>query len=217
MTVKSMVQVLPPDICRGHEPLIGARVMLYNYRLRKRRLACGFTQYALADSIGVSQSRITEIETFKRAPSMSEMEQIATALYDEASRLFPEEIRNLKMQAPVSGFYLTHDGGLATVERDMGGNAVQKLLDVVSPRERVVIESRFGMITGQPHTMGIIAREQGVTRERVRQIEAQALEKIRRAAYHRRGDFLGLNDVLPGVVPREKLEPIPVLAARARA
>jgi RNA polymerase primary sigma factor len=53
-----------------------------------------------------------------------------------------------------------------------------KALDVLNSRERRVIELRYGLLDGQPRTLEIVGKEFGVTRERIRQIEAKALEKI---------------------------------------
>jgi RNA polymerase primary sigma factor len=52
-------------------------------------------------------------------------------------------------------------------------------LDQQSRREREVIEMRLGLKDGQAHTLEETARAFGVTRDRVRQIEAQALRKLR--------------------------------------
>jgi RNA polymerase primary sigma factor len=65
--------------------------------------------------------------------------------------------------------------------------AAQKLLkgyvsDVMKyllPREQKILEMRFGLIDGVQHTLEEVGREFGVTRERIRQIEAKALEKIK--------------------------------------
>ncbi len=66
-------------------------------------------------------------------------------------------------------------------------SAAQKLLkgyvkDVMKyllPRERKILEMRFGLVDGVQHTLEEVGREFGVTRERIRQIEAKALEKIK--------------------------------------
>jgi RNA polymerase primary sigma factor len=54
-----------------------------------------------------------------------------------------------------------------------------KVLDSLSERERKVIELRFGLEDGHPRTLEEVGREFGVTRERIRQIEAKALRKLR--------------------------------------
>jgi len=51
----------------------------------------------------------------------------------------------------------------------------------LSGREAAVLRMRFGMQDGQPHTLGEIAEDLGISRERVRQIEAESLHKLRRA------------------------------------
>ena len=48
--------------------------------------------------------------------------------------------------------------------------------------ERLVIQLRFGLGDGHVYPLDRIGKELGLTRERVRQIEAQALQKLRRAA-----------------------------------
>jgi len=52
-------------------------------------------------------------------------------------------------------------------------------LKVLSPRQRRVIELRFGLKDGEPRTLEAIGKIYGVTRERIRQIELEALERLR--------------------------------------
>lgn len=56
---------------------------------------------------------------------------------------------------------------------------VRKLLDELTPRERRILELRFGLDDGVAHSLEEIGKRFGVTRERVRQIEAQAIRKLR--------------------------------------
>ena len=50
---------------------------------------------------------------------------------------------------------------------------------MLTPREQVVIQNRIGQGNGQAHPLEQVGRELGITRERVRQIEAGALAKLR--------------------------------------
>ena len=54
-----------------------------------------------------------------------------------------------------------------------------EVLETLSPREQRVIELRFGLRDGKPRTLEAVGREFGVTRERIRQIEAKAIRKLR--------------------------------------
>ena len=56
---------------------------------------------------------------------------------------------------------------------------VKEILSDLSPKERKILEMRHGLMDGIYHTLEEVGREFGVTRERIRQIEAKALEKIR--------------------------------------
>ena len=56
---------------------------------------------------------------------------------------------------------------------------VDTVLDSINPRERRVLQLRFGLEDGRARTLEEVGREFGVTRERIRQIEAKALRKLR--------------------------------------
>jgi RNA polymerase primary sigma factor len=56
---------------------------------------------------------------------------------------------------------------------------VNQITNDLTPRERKVLEMRFGLLDGIAHTLEEVGMEFGVTRERIRQIEAKALEKIK--------------------------------------
>lgn len=55
---------------------------------------------------------------------------------------------------------------------------VREIISELSPREQKILEMRFGLEDGVSHTLEEVGQEFGVTRERIRQIEAKALEKI---------------------------------------
>jgi RNA polymerase primary sigma factor len=63
--------------------------------------------------------------------------------------------------------------------REMLRNQVHTSLGVLSERERQVLELRFGLIDGKDHTLEEVSSYFNVTRERIRQIEAKALRKLR--------------------------------------
>ncbi len=56
---------------------------------------------------------------------------------------------------------------------------LDEVLQTLNPREQKVLELRFGLKDGRPRTLEEVGKEFGVTRERIRQIEAKALRKLR--------------------------------------
>lgn len=61
-------------------------------------------------------------------------------------------------------------------------NHIEQVLGELTPREQKILKIRFGLEDGVTHTLEEVGQEFGVTRERIRQIEAKALEKIREHA-----------------------------------
>ncbi len=62
--------------------------------------------------------------------------------------------------------------------RELLRDYVRESMKDLSPREQKILEMRFGIVDGVSHTLEEVGREFDVTRERIRQIEAKALEKI---------------------------------------
>lgn len=75
----------------------------------------------------------------------------------------------------------TDEQELETAHKNLR-QTVQGLLGQLDPRERLIIESRFGLGGNEECTLENLGRQLGITKERVRQIEARAQEKIRRIA-----------------------------------
>jgi len=69
---------------------------------------------------------------------------------------------------------------------------LENVLDSLPPREVRILQLRYGLLDGQAYTLEEVGRKMGVTRERVRQIEAQALSRLRHPAIRRRlREYLG--------------------------
>ncbi|MGN1309594.1 MAG: RNA polymerase sigma factor RpoD, partial [Akkermansia sp.] len=95
----------------------------------------------------------------------------------------------ISMQQPVGDSDDTSFGDFLedkSAENPMDGAAFNSLrdkiadvLDTINERERAVIEQRFGLKDGNPRTLEEVGRQFNVTRERIRQIEAKALRKLR--------------------------------------
>ncbi len=70
-------------------------------------------------------------------------------------------------------------GPVDAAARQLLKEQIRGALSVLNAREREVLEMRFGLSDGQEHTLEEVGKHFGVTRERIRQIEAKALRKLR--------------------------------------
>ena len=70
-------------------------------------------------------------------------------------------------------------GPADAASRQLLKEQMQDILDSLSSRERRVLQLRFGLEDGQSRTLEEVGQKFGVTRERIRQIEAKALRKLR--------------------------------------
>jgi RNA polymerase primary sigma factor len=117
----------------------------------------------------------------------------------EIRRIAPEP---LSLEAPVGEEENSHLGDFVPDEEvrspvDAASNLVlreqlEQLLGQLNPREREVLKLRFGLDDGYPRTLEEVGQQFNVTRERIRQIEAKALKKLRHPARSRPLlDYLG--------------------------
>ena len=87
---------------------------------------------------------------------------------DEEDSILAEFIEDEKSAPP----------SLEAARRLLRERLTEILIDL-TPRERKILSMRFGLADGVTHTLEEVGKEFGVTRERIRQIEAKALERIR--------------------------------------
>ncbi len=146
-----------------------------------------------------SQARERLFQRLGREPKTAELSKLMGMPPDkvrEAARALRQSV--VSLETPVGE---EEEGTLGSVLEDVMAPSpeeeaarqllrerVRSALDVLTPRERTVIELRFGIKDGRPRTLDIVGNELGVTRERARQIEAQALEKLRRSNGNLRGE-----------------------------
>jgi RNA polymerase primary sigma factor len=87
----------------------------------------------------------------------------------------PDQSTNLADFIPDEGVDVPDEAASKQLLREH----VRNVLEFLSERERRVLEMRYGLLDGKDHTLEEVGREFGVTRERIRQIEAKALRKLR--------------------------------------
>jgi RNA polymerase primary sigma factor len=117
--------------------------------------------------IGRKPSEIDRLMQLQQAPY-----SLHTLVGDEEETPLIDFIEDKNSMTP-------HDGASIRELKEL----VCAALTPLTERERIVLRLRFGIGTGVEHTLEEIGRFLGLTRERIRQIESKALEKLRRPGY----------------------------------
>jgi len=121
------------------------------------------TAQEISDAIEIGVERVEEILKLSRLPVSLE-----APLGEESDSCIGDFIEEQNLPAP-------EEVALTQVMKAQ----VEEALGTLTDRESRVLRLRFGMEGGRPHTLEEVGREFGVTRERIRQIEAKALQKMR--------------------------------------
>jgi RNA polymerase primary sigma factor len=132
-------------------------------------------------------------------PALQRRWEYATQKVDRVLRSAEEPV---SLEGPVGdedssqlGDFIEDEDALEPLDaasREMLREQVQSALTALSERERQVLELRFGLLDGKDHTLEEVSRYFQVTRERIRQIEAKALRKLRHPTRSRHlRDYLG--------------------------
>jgi len=120
----------------------------------------------------------------------------------KVSRILRASEEPMSLESPVGsedssqlGDFIEDEDALEPMDaaaREMLREQVKNALAVLSERERQVLELRFGLVDGKDHTLEEVGQYFNVTRERIRQIEAKALRKLRHPTRSRHlRDYLG--------------------------
>ena len=144
---------------------------------RKLTLELGYEPSVpeLASALDISEEKVMEIMQIAREPASLE------------TPIGEEDVSNLGDFVADSNA-VTPEGNVESV---MLREHIDTLLEDLKERERQVIVLRFGLEDGHPRTLEEVGKEFNVTRERIRQIEAKALRKLRNPVRSKRiRDFL---------------------------
>jgi RNA polymerase primary sigma factor len=117
----------------------------------------------IAEEMGITPEKVREIVKVSQDPVSLE-----TPIGEEEDSHLGDFVEDKEAIAPSDAASLT-----------MLHNEVEDILDTLTPRERRVLQLRFGLIDGHQRTLEEVGKRFGVTRERIRQIEAKALRKLR--------------------------------------
>ena len=133
------------------------------------------TTMEIAEGMEVPPERVREILKVSQEPVSLE-----TPIGEEEDSHLGDFIEDSSAPAPA-------DAATFQLMREQ----VEEVLESLSDRERRVLQLRFGLEDGRSRTLEEVGRDFGVTRERIRQIEAKALRKLRHPSRSRKlRDFL---------------------------
>jgi RNA polymerase primary sigma factor len=121
------------------------------------------TDEEIGEEMGVTPERVREIRKISQDPVSLEM-----PVGEEDDSHLGDFVEDKEATAPSDAASLT-----------MLHAEMEDVLDTLSPRERRVLQLRFGLADGHQRTLEEVGKRFGVTRERIRQIEAKALRKLR--------------------------------------
>jgi len=142
-----------------------------------------------ADLLNPEDLRAINEATLNEVPLDPEVQRRWNWATAKVQRILQSAEEPVSLERPVGdeessqlGDFIEDDDALEPMDaaaREMLREQVQSALGALSERERQVLELRFGLIDGKDHTLEEVSRYFNVTRERIRQIEAKALRKLR--------------------------------------
>ena len=121
------------------------------------------TAEEIAEEMGLTPERVREIQKIAQEPVSLE-----TPIGEEEDSHLGDFIEDTDALAPAEAASFT-----------LLKEQIEEVLDTLNEREQRVLRLRFGLDDGKARTLEEVGREFGVTRERIRQIEAKALRKLR--------------------------------------
>ena len=144
------------------------------------------------------------VQEFGREPTPEEVAEEMTLPVDRVRAVLKMAQQPISLQSPVGDSEDTHFGDFIEDKSaenpsemtafSMLKDRLQEVLKTLSDREQEVLALRFGLADGYPRTLEEVGKRFNVTRERIRQIEAKALRKMRHPTRLRKLDgFLDLN------------------------
>jgi RNA polymerase primary sigma factor len=131
-----------------------------------------------------------------REPTVEELAEALDVPLRKAEQMIKVARRPLSLEMPtddeadsVLGDFIEDVESPEPVEMVTSGMLRDQLNDILSglpPREVRILQMRYGLVDGETYTLEEVGRKLGVTRERVRQIEAQALSRLRHPTHSRK-------------------------------
>lgn len=177
------------------------KVTIRNARLLRAMQKAGYeTQAALARAMGRHVGHVNCLFSFRSSPLLENGEwselamDISSMLRCEPEELWPDQIKYVRMQKNSREVSMSADEVKAIAAprvMQIDRAALSRLLNALSPKDKKVLELRYGLDGGGGMTLEEVAKEFGVTRERIRQHELRAIRTMKRPSLQK--FLLGVN------------------------
>ena len=121
------------------------------------------TPEEIATEMGITPEKVREIQKISQEPT-----SLHQPVGDDGDTMLGDFIEDTQSASPAQ-----------EVDEIVRREEIVEVLGLLTHRERAVLEMRFGLKDGHPHTLEEVGQTFGVTRERIRQIEAKTLAKLK--------------------------------------
>lgn len=128
------------------------------------------TTAEIAEAMGVTEDKVSEVQRIAQDPISLE-----SSIGEEQDSKIQDIVEDENALSPME-----------VTEQTLLKEQLLAVIETLTPREQKVIRLRYGLDDGHPRTLEEVGREFNVTRERIRQIEAKALRKLRQPSRSKR-------------------------------
>ena len=143
--------------------------MMSKWKKKKEQLAQKLkrppTDQEIAKRLNLAKDKVEQVNFWLSSTTSS----LEAPIGDEKENQVSDIIEDVNAVAPDAG-----------IEKAFDKERLTSLLEIMSDREKEILNMRFGLIEGSANTLAEVAKKLGVSRERIRQIEETALKKLRK-------------------------------------
>ncbi len=150
----------------------------------------------VADSITKYRRALAQLtQELGRPPRPEELAEAMSIQPERVEQIIQAAQRTISLDSPINGEDETNLGDIIAdevarspqqiAEEVLLQRDVAEVLECLNPRQRLVLQLRFGLGNGTPHTLAEVGSQLNISRERVRQLENEALRRLRRVGKQR--------------------------------
>lgn len=173
------------------------KISVHNEKLVKLRMSIGLSQKELAEKVNLPPQSVGSIENCRVFPDDEVQKKYCDLFKKSESELFPEWLciftKSWKEQEKESTVFLNSqrlnnsqtklicspDDMIHKADNVVLQSKMKIYLEKLEPRLKKILEMRFGLVDGVSHSLEEVSKEFDITRERIKQLEQKAFEKLK--------------------------------------